>query len=72
MATLYAKQGKGIVNSLHRKRLAVDINLFKGNKFLSETESYREIGEYWESLHPLNRWGGRFQDGNHFEMKEEG
>lgn len=70
---IYAKEGKGIVNSLHRKRLAVDLNIFTNTgKYLSKTEDYKPFGIYWESLHPKNRWGGRFKtipDGNHFEMK---
>lgn len=70
MADLYAKQGKGIKNSLHLKRLAIDLNLFKEGKYLTDTESHRPFGEWWETLDPLNRWGGRFKDGNHYEMRE--
>jgi len=72
MAEIYAKQGKGIKNSLHTKRLAIDLNLFKDGKYLSDVESHRMFGVYWEKLHPHNRWGGRFRigDGNHYEMQE--
>lgn len=70
-AALNAKKGIGIVNSLHCKRLAVDLNLFKDGVYLADTESHRPFGEYWESLHPSNRWGGRFKDGNHYEMQEK-
>lgn len=71
-AEIYAKEGKGIADSLHCKRLAIDINLFKDGVYLDKTEDYAEIGQYWESLHPTNRWGGRFKhaDGNHFERNE--
>ncbi|OQA61624.1 MAG: hypothetical protein BWY41_00051 [Candidatus Atribacteria bacterium ADurb.Bin276] len=72
MAAIYAKQGKGVKNSLHTKRLAVDLNLFKGEVYLTKSEDYRLLGEYWESLDPLCRWGGRFKDGNHFSMEHEG
>ncbi len=69
-AELYAKQGKGIKDSLHCQKLAIDLNLFdlKGN-YLTKTEDYKFVGEYWESLDPKNRWGGRFTraDGNHVE-----
>ena len=69
---IYAKEGKGIVNSLHKKRLAVDLNIFTAaGKYLSKTEDYKIFGAYWESLHPKNKWGGRFKsrpDGNHFQM----
>lgn len=72
-AALYAKQGKGIKNSLHCKRLAIDINLFSPQgEFLSKSEDHTIFGEYWESLDSVNRWGGRFTrpDGNHYERND--
>jgi len=53
--------------SNHKRRLARDYNLFKDGKFLGTTEAHRELGENWESRHPHNRWGGRWNDGNHYE-----
>lgn len=70
MAELYVKQGKGIKNSQHIKKLAVDVNLFKDGEYLGDTESHRPFGEWWETLDPLNRWGGRYKDGNHYERME--
>jgi hypothetical protein len=73
-AKIYAAEGKGIVDSQHCKRLAIDINLFLPmGVYLENTKDYEPIGKYWESLHPLNRWGGRFPkaDGNHMEMKDK-
>lgn len=75
MAEIYASQGKGISNSLHGKRLAVDLNLFRGQTFLRDTEDYRELGEWWEKQSEgevVCSWGGRFQDGNHFSLAHEG
>lgn len=72
-ADIYAKEGKGIEDSLHCKRLAIDLNLFdSAGTYLSETEDYEHFGDAWEKLHPANRWGGRFKraDGNHFEMQD--
>lgn len=70
-AELYAQSGKGIKNSLHCKRLAIDINIFdaKGT-YLEDSQAYEFAGTFWESLHADNRWGGRFSrpDGGHFEM----
>jgi hypothetical protein len=71
-AALNAKKGVGIRNSLHGDRLAVDLNLFRDGRFLTATEDHRPLGEYWESLHPLARWGGRFKDGNHYSIEHEG
>ena len=68
-----AKAGLGIKSSLHTQRLAIDLNLFKDGKFLTKTEDYQFLGEYWESLSGDTIeccWGGRFKkrDGNHFSV----
>jgi len=70
MAEIYEKQGKGIKDSLHCMRLALDINLFQNGKYLTKTANHKVFGDIWEILHPNNRWGGRFKrkDGNHYEM----
>lgn len=47
--------------SLHRFRLAIDINLFVGGVYIAgEHPVWLELGKYWESLHPLTRWGGNW------------
>lgn len=64
--------------SLHYIRLAVDFNLFKDGKYLTKTEDYKLLGEYWESIG--GSWGGRFgagpdgigTDGNHFSLEHGG
>lgn len=74
-AQIYARDGRGIPNSLHTKRLAIDLNLFHGGIYLTQTEDYQKLGEYWKNLHPENRWGGDFQsraDANHFSREHEG
>lgn len=69
-ALVYWKQGIGIKDSLHTKRLAIDLNLFdsRGN-YLTNSKDHQQFGEFWEALSPSNRWGGRFpkRDGNHYE-----
>ena len=70
-----AKLGKGIKNSLHTSKLAIDLNLFYEGKYLSSTESHRKFGEYWESFSNENYkccWGGRFGDGNHYSIEHGG
>lgn len=59
---------KHMANSLHYEGLAVDIDLTKGNVYLSNTEDHRAFGEFWESLDPDCCWGGRFKDGNHYSV----
>lgn len=73
-ALIYYNNGKGIIHSLHCKRLAIDLNLFRDGEYLTSVKDYMPAGEYWESLHPLNRWGGTFKsrpDADHFERQEK-
>lgn len=70
-----AKLGKGIKNSLHTQRLAIDLNLFKNGKFMSNTEDHKLLGEWWEaqSFGDIKcTWGGRFNDGNHYSIEHGG
>ena len=70
-ALIYAQNGRGIAQSLHQVKAAIDLNLFKDGVFLQDTESHLPFGEFWESLHPNCRWGGRYKtrpDGNHYEL----
>ena len=73
-AALNAKTGAGISNSLHTKRLAIDLMLFKDGQWLQNPEDYKQFGTYWKSLNPLNRHGGDFKskDAVHFSMEHEG
>lgn len=59
----------GHPTSCHKVGLAIDLNLFKDGVYLETTESHQELGEYWESLDPLCRWGGSWDDGNHYSME---
>ena len=73
-AAIYANEGKGIINSLHCKRLAVDLNIYTATgEFLKEAKDYEQFGLFWEKLDTHNRWGGHFQrvDADHFERKEQ-
>lgn len=67
-----AAGGYGRSRSCHKVRLAVDFNLFKDGKYLTTTEDHRPLGEWWETQHPLARWGGRHNDGNHYSFEWEG
>ena len=64
--------GNGILLSLHRDKLAIDLNLFNGLSYLPSTEDHKPFGEWWEQQHELCRWGGRFNDGNHYSMEHQG
>lgn len=71
-AQLNAKSGKGIANSLHTQRLAVDFNLFVNGQYQTDSAAYKPLGEFWESIG--GAWGGRFSkpDGNHFSLEHNG
>jgi len=59
MQDFYLKNGKTKVKrSKHQDRLAIDFNLFIDNKYITDGNKYRKLGEYWESMG--GRWGGRF------------
>lgn len=72
-AALNARKGSGIINSLHTKRLAIDINLFIDGVYQSDSNSYKVLGDYWKSIG--GSWGGDFKtrkDGNHFSLEHNG
>lgn len=73
-AALNAKNGIGIANSLHTKRLAIDLNLFIDGQLQKFSEAYKPLGDYWLSLDPDCAWGGTFKnkDGGHFSLSYNG
>ena len=66
------KKAYGHKNSCHKLRLAIDLNLFKDGEYLTSDKDHEPLGLYWESSHPLCRWGGRFNDGNHYSFEHNG
>jgi hypothetical protein len=73
----------GSDRSLHRKKLAIDINLFMMGNYITDTEAHRPFGIFWESLHPDCCWGGGLKhestgkdflvsDGNHYSISFAG
>ena len=55
-------------NSLHYKRLAIDLNLFRNGRYMNKSEDHKPFGLFWESMG--GSWGGRFKDGNHYSLGE--
>ncbi len=61
------------MKSLHLKRLAVDFNFFINGDLTYKKLDIQRLGDYWEGLHPKNKWGGNFKsfiDTPHFQMSE--
>jgi len=70
---IYVNKGLSkTMNSQHLKKLAIDLNLFIDGIYQTDNEAYKQLAEYWESLHPNNVagyfWGW---DANHFEMQQK-
>ncbi len=62
----------GRAQSLHKSKLAADIDLFKDGQYLTETEDHRQFGEFWEAMGVHHSWGGHFDDGNHYSLTHDG
>lgn len=66
----------GIIQSLHCKRLAIDLMFHEmDGSYIKDPKRYEAAGKYWESLHPDNRAGVFFKhgivcDAGHFEMQD--
>lgn len=67
---IYVKAGPSkTMHSRHLERQAIDLNFFRGDMLCNDIQRLSMVGDYWESLHPLNSWGGRgvnFKDVPHF------
>lgn len=72
---LYDKQGKGITNSLHVRRLAVDLNIFLNGELISTN---KEIADLWQSYSTdLYQCSAGFYfitrpDADHFSVEDNG
>jgi D-alanyl-D-alanine dipeptidase len=58
------------MNSLHNKKLAIDLNIFKNGKWITDKNDLINIGTKWEAMDNNNRWGGFWkkpQDTDHFQ-----
>ena len=62
----------GRTTSAHKQRLAIDLNLYLNGEYLTTTEAHRPFGEYWKLIRSEHRWGGDFNDGNHYSRKHFG
>lgn len=74
-AALNAAKGSGISHSLHTERLAIDLNLFKDGRYITDGEGHAELGRWWKALSPDHRWGGDFvklKDFNHYSLSTDG
>jgi len=68
------KKGYASASSLHKLKLAFDLNLTLSGVYLTQTSDHKFFGEYWLTLHELCRWGGSDgnDDGNHYSFEHDG
>jgi len=61
-------------NSVHKLRLAIDLNLFIDGEYIIDGNhsAFLVLGEFWENLNEHTAWGGRFRDANHFSYEHNG
>lgn len=73
-AKLNAAKGIGTSTSLHIERLAIDLNLFKDGRYITDGEGHTELGHWWKMLGQDHRWGGDFakKDFNHYSISPDG
>jgi len=69
---IHVKAGRSkTMSSNHLDRRALDLNFFLEDGTLCyDKDTLQPLGDFWESLHPNNRWGGNwksFKDVPHFE-----
>jgi len=55
--------------SLHRKRLAVDFNLFIDGKWIQDGRGHDELHDFWDEIGGAERIKG---DANHYSVEYEG
>lgn len=68
------KKSYAAANSVHKVRLAVDLNLFVDGDYIADGQhyAYKDLGDFWKSLDEHARWGGDFKDANHFSFEHQG
>lgn len=64
------KKSYSASKSVHKQRLAIDLNLFKNGVYQTSSEAHRPLGEWWEKQGGC--WGGRWNDGNHYSFEHNG
>ena len=59
----------GSPDSMHRRRLAIDLNLFKDGKYLTSGKYHAKLHDFWDTIGGAERIEG---DLNHYSLEHEG
>lgn len=66
------KMGYGHPKSAHKNRLAIDLNLFKDGKYITDDTGHKELGEWWKQQADDCCAGTDFGDPNHYSLMFNG
>lgn len=66
------KKSYSAASSMHKLKMARDLNFIRKGVLLNNRSEFIEIGEWWEKQHELCRWGGRWNDYGHFSLTYDG
>lgn len=77
MAVIYASTKQGILASNHTIRLAIDLNIFYNDEYLTSKEDLAIPGNLWKTYSTQLVeccWGGDFEtpDSDHFSFEHNG
>ena len=58
----------------HYTGLGMDLLLYVNGTYITDGDhpAWQKIGAMWEQMNSSARWGGRFEDANHFSFEHEG
>lgn len=66
------KKAYGRANSVHKLRMAIDLNLFIDGEYITDDRGHKQLGKWWEkTFREFDAcWGGRFNgDYNHYSFR---
>lgn len=68
------RQSYSASSSQHKRRLAIDLNLFVAGEYITDGDhpAYQALGAEWKAMHTKASWGGDFNDANHFSFEYQG
>lgn len=65
------KKAYGRASSVHKLRMAIDLNLFIDGEYITDDRGHKELGKWWKKTFKDCDavWGGDFGDPNHYSFR---